>query len=189
MKNSWEIMGGQWEVMWGLWGSWEVSEGSWEVSGGSWEVSEWSWEVSGRLKGGHGRSPGGYKMLIANAIAEQRLYPSFFGSDIWVTSESNLSPMKTKKVRIRDKVDFATKTRICSIEAWRRKFPTAPNVAIKQHINSLQSLEIVRSFLRWRWQWAFIGHFVFFVLGGNLCWKVVLWFRFGYWETPQNAEK
>ena len=82
-------MGGQWEVMWGLWGSWEVSEGSWEVSGGSWEVSEWSWEVSGRLKGGHGRSPGGYKMLIANAIAEQRLYPSFFGSDIWVKSESN----------------------------------------------------------------------------------------------------
>ena len=75
LKNSWEIMGGQWEVMWGLWGSWEVSE--------------WSWEVSGRLKGGHGRSPGGYKMLIANAIAEQRLYPSFFGSDIWVKSESN----------------------------------------------------------------------------------------------------
>ena len=59
-----------------------VSEGSWEVSGGSWEVSEWSWEVSGSLKRGHGRSPGGYKMLIANAIAEQRLYPSFFGSDI-----------------------------------------------------------------------------------------------------------
>ena len=76
--------------MWGLWGSWEVSEGSWEVSGGS-------WEVSGRLKRGHGRSPGGYKMLIANAIAEQRLYPSFFGSDIWVKSESNLSPMKTKQ--------------------------------------------------------------------------------------------
>ena len=90
-------MGGQWEVMWGLWGSWEVSEGSWEVSGGSWEVSESSWEVSGRLKGGHGRSPGGYKMLIANAITEQRLYPSFFGSDIWVKSESNLSPMKTKQ--------------------------------------------------------------------------------------------
>ena len=36
----------------------------------------------GGLKGGHGRSPGGYKMLIANAIAEQMLYPSFFGSDI-----------------------------------------------------------------------------------------------------------
>ena len=59
LKNSWEIMRDQWEVMWGLWGSWEVSEGSWEVSGGLWEVSEWSWEVSGRLKGGHGRSPGG----------------------------------------------------------------------------------------------------------------------------------
>ena len=38
--------------------------------------------VSGRLKGGHCRSPGGYKMLIANAIAELRLFPSFFGSDI-----------------------------------------------------------------------------------------------------------
>ena len=48
-----------------------------------------AWEVSGRLMGGHGRSPGGYKMLIANAIAEQRLYPSFFGSDILVKSESN----------------------------------------------------------------------------------------------------
>ena len=67
MKKSWEIMGGWWEVMWGLWGSWEVSEGS--------------WEVSGRLKGGHDRSPGGRwrlvgrhcKMLIANAIAEQRV--------------------------------------------------------------------------------------------------------------------
>ena len=88
-------------------------------------------------------------MLIANAIAEQRLYPSFFGSDIRVKSESNA--MKTKKVRIHDKVDFTTKTRICSIEAWRRKFPTAPNVAIQKHINSLQSSEILRSFLRWRW--------------------------------------
>ena len=55
---------------------------SWEVNVRSCEVCEWSWEVSGRLKGGHGRSPGGYKMLIANAIAEQRLYPSFFGSYI-----------------------------------------------------------------------------------------------------------
>ena len=28
-------------------------------------------------------------------------------------------------------------------------------------INSLQSLVILGSFLRWRWQWASIGHFVF----------------------------
>ena len=45
LKSPWEIMGSQWEVLWGLWGSWEVSEGS--------------SEVNGRLKGGHGRSPGG----------------------------------------------------------------------------------------------------------------------------------
>ena len=40
------------------------------------------WRSVGGLRGGHGRSPGGYKMLIANAIAEQRLYLLFFGSDI-----------------------------------------------------------------------------------------------------------
>ena len=45
----------------------------------------------------------------------QRLYQSFFGSDIWVKSESNLihlSKNETKKARIRDISRFETKVRI-----------------------------------------------------------------------------
>ena len=61
----------------------------------------------------------------------QRLYPSFFGSDIRVKSESN----QDQKVRIRDIVNFATKSIPLKYEDEKMCiFPTAPNVAIKQHI-------------------------------------------------------
>ena len=107
------VMGGQWGVLRGQWG---VMGGQWVVLGGQWEVKGGSRQVTRRLQNAH-----------CQRYSRAEALPFIF----WLRYRS---PMKTKKVRIRDKVDFATKTRICSIEAWRRKFPTAPNVAIKQHI-------------------------------------------------------
>ena len=87
------------------------------VMGGQWVVLGGQWEV----KGG---SPGGYKMLIANAIAEQRLYPSFFGSDIWVKSESNLIYLSkiwvkrdqksaySRHIPFRDKLAYLVRSRL-----------------------------------------------------------------------------
>ena len=74
----------------------------------------------------------------------QRLYPPFFGSDIWVKSELDLIYLsriwvkkETKNARIRDISCFATKARSCSIRAWRRRIvltPSTPNLAVTYSI-------------------------------------------------------
>ena len=69
-------------------------------------------------------------MLVYTAVMLNQTFEAealsiiFFGSNIPVKSKSNLicvSPIKTKKVPIRDIDNFVTKARICSNEIWRRK--------------------------------------------------------------------
>ena len=104
--RSWEVSG---RSKGGIGGHWGVVEGQWEaiaIGQQQWWVKfsgkkDRSWKKN---MGDHERSMGGrWEVLWGQRGPWQRLYPSFFGPDIWVKSESNLIYLSKIWVKTRPK--------------------------------------------------------------------------------------